>query len=242
MKIAIISDIHANLAALTAVLDAVEQEKCTKILCGGDIVGYGPHPLECLEIIRDRKIPAVRGNHDHMMVNDDRDCRLRAEVQESIRWTRDVLPQDAKEWVGTLPVTLQYAGIEVVHASHVITPEWHYVVDPRAVMANFLFQSTAISFNGHTHLPAIALHQHGHTPKLIMFRDMVLPKNHRFLINVGSVGQPRDRNPDAAFTIFETRDRSIALRRIPYDVERTQAAIRKAGLPERLATRLAEGR
>ncbi len=139
-------------------------------------------------------------------------------------------------------MTYQYAGIELVHASHVLNPLWNYVVDVRSATANFLYQRTAICFNGHTHLPLIALHRRGQKPKLIMFRDMELPKNHKFLINGGSVGQPRDRNPQASCAIFETRDRTIRLIRVPYDISETQRLMREADLPPRLAARLSEGR
>lgn len=242
MKIGIISDIHANLCALRAVLNALDAVGVVKIICGGDIVGYGPSPLECLEIIEQRRIPAVRGNHDDMMLATDRDDRVRQEVLDAIDWTRSVLPRDARERLGMLPMAHHYAGIEVIHASHLLNPKWNYVVDPKTATTNFLFQRTAISFNGHTHLPLIALHRRGDKPKLLMFRDMELPKNHKFLINVGSVGQPRDRNPQAACAVFETRDRTIQLLRVPYDITETQRLMRQADLPPRLAARLSEGR
>lgn len=242
MKLAIISDVHANLGAFEAVLAAIEREKCIKILCAGDLVGYGPDPVACVELARQKGLICVRGNHDDMMLNVGREERLRPEVRDAIVWTREQLDDETVAWLGNLPRTAQYAGVEVVHASHVFKPDWHYVVDSRSVMANFLFQRTSISFNGHTHLPLMALHHRGRKPKLLMLRDIVLPPNHRFLINVGSVGQPRDRNPHAAFVTFETRDREVALHRVPYDIEAVQKRIEQAGLPQNCAARLAEGR
>ncbi len=242
MKIGIISDIHGNLAALQAVLNAFEKEKCVKILCAGDIVGYGPSPRECLELVRKHRILAVRGNHDHMMLDSSRDHLVRQEVRDAIAWTRNELPPDDREWLGNLPRSLHYAGFEILHASHVFKPDWHYVMDSHSVMANFLFQATSLAFNGHTHLPLIALHRRSHSPKLLMFRNISLPPNHKYMINVGSVGQPRDRNPQAAYVTYETKDRSITLHRVAYDIADTQKRMRQARLPESFITRLAEGR
>jgi len=242
VKIGIISDIHANLAALRAILEALDREQCVKIVCAGDVVGYGPSPCECAEIIRERRILCVRGNHDDMMLNDQRDYLMRPDVRAVIRWTRETVPHETREWLGNLPRTLRYAGFEVVHASHVFRPEWHYVMDGHSVMANFLFQDSALAFNGHTHLPLLALHQRGHTPKLIMLRRIVLPPGHRCLVNVGSVGQPRDRNPEAAAVIYETRDRSVMPVRAAYDIADTQKRMRQADLPENFINRLTEGR
>jgi predicted phosphodiesterase len=242
MKIGIISDIHANLAALQAVLTALDAENCVTIVCAGDVVGYGPSPLECAELVQQRKILCVRGNHDDMMLNQARDLHLRKDVRDAIQWTRQALPQDVKGWLGTLPRSLRYAGFEVLHASHVYRPEWHYVMDMHSVMANFLFQGPALSFNGHTHLPLLALHQRGHAPKLLMLRHLSVPPHHKCLVNVGSVGQPRDRNPEASYVIYETKDRSVTPMRTAYDIADTQERMRKAGLPQNFINRLGEGR
>lgn len=242
MKIAIISDVHANLTAFRAVLKALDEEGVVKILCAGDLVGYGAYPQECAELARERGIVCVRGNHDDMVAHSGREIMLRAEVRQAIRWTREQLSADMVEWLGNLPMQAQYAGLEVVHASHVFRPEWHYVMDQRSISANFLFQTTSLAFNGHTHLPLVGIHTRGQRPRMVMFREFSLPKDNRYLINVGSVGQPRDRNPDAAFVTFETRDRRVKLHRVAYDVCAAQQAIREAGLPTFFAERLADGR
>lgn len=242
MKIGIISDVHGNLPALEAVLNALEKEDCIRILCGGDLVGYGAYPNECVDMIRERSITCIRGNHDDMMMHVGRESRLRPEVRESIRWTRSQLSAEKRRWLGSLPRSLHCAGVDLVHASHLLKPRWHYVMDMRSVLANFVFQHATISFNGHTHLPLLALHRHGQKPKMLMLRNMALPPHHRYLINVGSVGQPRDNNPDAAFVTFETRTREVAIHRVDYDVDAAQKGIRDAGLPERFAERLGQGR
>jgi diadenosine tetraphosphatase ApaH/serine/threonine PP2A family protein phosphatase len=177
-----------------------------------------------------------------MMLTTERDRFIRQDVRDAIRWTRETLPADARQHVATLPMSLRYAGIEVIHASHVFKPDWHYVIDNHSVMANFLFQHASVAFNGHTHLPLAALHQRGSQPRLLMLRSMKLPPRHKFMINVGSVGQPRDRNPEASFVLYETKDRSVEIHRIPYDIEETQKQMREARLPLNLITRLSEGR
>ena len=242
MKIGIVSDIHSNLAAFQAVLRTLEDENCLKIVCAGDIVGYGPSPAQCLEIIREKRIPCVRGNHDHMMCSDSRLARLRPHVREAVLWSREQLTAEDRQWLAGLPRVLQYAGFELVHSSHVLRPEWHYVIDRRSAAANFLFQTSSICFNGHSHVPLLALHRDGSRPRLVELGNIKLPRGYRFLINVGSVGQPRDRNPMAACATFETREKEVRLLRVRYDVEDTQKKIRKAGLPEHLAARLEAGR
>jgi predicted phosphodiesterase len=242
VKIGIISDIHGNLQALRAVLDALDAEGVVKILCTGDIVGYGAYPEQCVELVRERGIVAVRGNHDDMVAYPGHEAMLRAEVRNAISWTREQLSEEMIEWLGQLPMETQYAGLDLVHSSHVFRPEWHYVMDQRSITANFLFQTNSLAFNGHTHLPLVGIHTRGQRPRLVMFREFSLPKDNRYLINVGSVGQPRDRNPEAAFVTYETRDRRVKLHRVKYDVEAAQRAIRKADLPAFFAERLADGR
>lgn len=242
MKIALISDIHANLGALEAVLAKLDELDCIKILCGGDVVGYGPNPRECLALVRSRGIGCVRGNHDDMMSNTARVQKLRPDVRDALVWTREQLAAEEIEWLARLPRSLQYGGLELVHASHVIEPEWHYVIDRRSIAANFLFQTAPLAFNGHSHVPLIALHRAGERPRMVELKNLELPPGYRYMINVGSVGQPRDRNPMAAFVTYETKNRKVELHRVRYDVAATQAGIRAAGLPDSLATRLAEGR
>jgi diadenosine tetraphosphatase ApaH/serine/threonine PP2A family protein phosphatase len=242
MKIALISDIHANLPALQAVLGAIDELDCVRILCGGDLVGYGPHPCECVELVRERKISCVRGNHDHMMLHTGRVAKLRPDVRDSLEWTREQLGGETIQWLGQLPRSMTYGGVEIVHASHVIRPEWQYVIDRRSVTLNFLFQGCPLAFNGHSHVPLVALHRPGERARMVELGEKCLPPGYRYMVNVGSVGQPRDRNPMAAFVTFETRDRRVVLHRVKYDVGKTQRDIAAADLPESLGLRLSEGR
>lgn len=242
MKIGFISDIHANFKALQAVLAALAEEDCVKILCCGDIVGYGPAPKTCLEIIREGNIPCVRGNHDDMMLSISQAADLRKDVRESLQWTHAQLSTDEREWLGTLPMFRDYPPFSIVHSSNVLSPPWLYAIDVKGVMANFLFQRRQVTFNGHSHVPMLATHERGQRPLINRFSKAVLAHQYRYLLNVGSVGQPRDRDPRASYAVYDTTDGAVYLRRVEYDIAATQAAIRTAGLPEKLATRLEQGR
>ncbi len=242
MKIGLLSDIHGNLPALKAVLKKLRQEGCEKLFCGGDIVGYGAFPEECVNLLRENDVTSVRGNHDHMVAHPGREMSLRSEVQKAITWSREQLSDETLHWLGNLPLELEAELVNMVHASHLIRPEWHYVVDGKGVCSNFLFQTHAISFNGHTHLPLLAQHKRKNRPRLIHLQELELPKGGRYLINVGSVGQPRDHDPRAACVIYEPEKGYVALHRVEYDILQAQEAIRKARLPRFFATRLSEGK
>ena len=242
MKIALISDIHGNLAALRAVLAEIDEEQCVKTLCCGDIVGYGPYPRECLALIRKRGIACVRGNHDDMMGDHERVQKMRPDVRESLSWTRDQLTAEDVEWLANLPRTIKYGGFELVHASNVIFPRWHYVIDRLSVTDSFLFQPGPLVFSGHSHVPILAAHRMGERPRMVELKNMPLPSGYRFMVNVGSVGQPRDRNPKASFVTFETRDKRLRVHRVAYDISATQSAMVRARLPQSLVLRLSEGR
>ncbi len=243
MKIGIISDIHANLAAFQAVLRTLKQERCVKVLCAGDVVGYGPSPLECIELVQKERILCVQGNHDFWIARNGRDYGISSHARLALEWTADVLPQDAVRWLAGLPRKLDYGGFEVVHSSCALRPRWAYVLSEKLLHINFLMQESPYAFHGHTHMPLLGVHTRGKRPRFRQLQPtMVLEPGARYLINVGSVGQPRDKNPLAACGVFETSTRTFHLIRAPYDISHTQKLMREAGLPELLINRLAEGR
>jgi len=242
VKIGIISDIHANLAALQAVLRTLKQERCMKVLCAGDIVGYGPSPLECIELVEKEKILCVQGNHDYWIAMGGRDYGISSNARLALEWTVDVLPRDAVRWLRQLPRTLRYGGMEIVHSSCALRPRWAYVLSEKLLHISFLMQESPYTFHGHTHMPLLGIHRRGERPRFLKLRDMALKPGVRYLVNVGSVGQPRDKNPLAACAVFETSTREFRLLRVSYDISHTQKLMREAGLPENLIKRLAEGR
>jgi len=241
VKIGIISDIHANLPALQATLDVLKQEQCVKILCAGDVVGYGPHPRQCIEIVRELRIPCVKGNHDFWVTEDARAWGISADARAAAEWTRTVLSAEDLAWLAALPRTIQYGSIEVVHASLAWRPQWAYVTQQKIALVHFLFQRTTCCFHGHSHVPQVTEHQHGQRPTFRPVHDGALPAGKRVLINVGAVGQPRDSDPRACCAVYQVRENSIRLLRIPYDVAAVQQDMRAAGLPDRLVERLGKG-
>ncbi len=242
MKIGVVSDIHGNLPALQAVVAKLQEARCALVLCAGDVVGYGAQPSQCIEIVRELGMICVIGNHDHMVAYPGREQLMRKEVRIAIEWSRANLTKEEIQWLGQLPREASYAGFNLVHASHVFRPEWHYVLDERSLCANFLFQTSPLAFNGHTHLPAVAVHCRGRRPLLMRLQEFDLPHEGRCLVNVGSVGQPRDRRPQAAFAVYDTHSRHLSLGRADYDIAAAQRVIREAGLPAFFADRLALGR
>ena len=242
MKLAFISDIHGNLAALEAVLNCLSEEGCFKTLCAGDIVGYGPDPKACIQLIRERDIPCVKGNHDEWAVHGRGSFGMSRDARISLSWTHRELDRDERNWLANLPMHYSYAGITVVHASHAVYPRWPYVVTARQMLNNFVFQRTALSVCGHTHKPLLVSHSHGERVKAAEFTGTKLPAHCRCLINAGSVGQPRDGDPRATACLMDVKEKSVEWLRCEYDVSATQKRIDEAELPAALAERLAKGR
>jgi len=244
VKLGIIGDIHSNLSGLESVLEAMRIEHVDTIVCAGDVVGYGASPRRCIELLQALSIPCVMGNHDEYVTQADRtEWRIRTEAQEVILWTRRILPSSHLEWLASLPRSIEIAGVQIVHSSHLLWPPWRYIVNALGVASTFMFQRTQVSFNAHTHVPILATHRCGSPPRVKMLSTGELdPKAERFLIGVGSVGQPRDGDPRASAVIFDTDKRHVRLLRVPYNVGEAQEEIRRAGLPESLAERLACGR
>ena len=241
MKLGIISDIHSNVEALKEVLAALERENCDKIICAGDVVGYGASPRICIDILRECRILCVRGNHDDLVLNPHKRASQKPAVRQVIQWTHNVLPDTCRRWLASLPDRIMYGQIEIVHASHVFHPDWQYIVNHPTLVISLLFQSSAVSFNGHTHLPLMASHERGKRPSLNWLSSTSLVAEKKYLINVGSVGQPRDLNPKAAFVTYETTNRTLRLHRVTYDWSLAQSRIREAGLPSLFADRLDKG-
>lgn len=241
MKYAILSDIHGNLEALQAVLQDAKQQGCTHYVCLGDIVGYGPNPRECLHLIQEMNCPTVVGNHDEYVAKDQTLTGFNPMAADGIKWTRDQLTEAEKSWLRDLKYVRTVDPFTIVHATLDLPERWAYVFDKLAAAASFNYQHTAVCFNGHTHVPIAFIR----TPSGIqggLYTRIRIEVARKYFINVGSVGQPRDRNPKAAYVIFDLPNNLIELRRVEYDIATTQKKIRAAGLPESLAQRLEQGR
>ena len=239
-RIAILGDIHSNLDALNVVLEDCRALGVTDFLCTGDVVGYNACPRECLDIVRDLGCPVVVGNHDDY-VSSDRDLAdFNPNAATVIRWTRNQLTDGDLEWLRALPLSTVSSGITLVHSTMDNPRLFGYVFDHLQAEANFVYQKTPVCFHGHTHCPMIYERQMGGVFR-IDAQDMNLPIGRKYFINVGSVGQPRDGDSRASYAVYEPATRFIRFRRLEYDVAAAQARIRLAGLPERLAERLALG-
>ncbi len=237
MRFGIFGDVHSNLEALEAVLEDMQGQAVTHPLCIGDIVGYNANPRECLEIIRALDCPIVKGNHDQEAGQPSTVERFNDLALASIRYSREQLTLEQKEFLCGLPLVRPIGEFSMVHATLHQPHNWRYVFNATDAQASFEWQQTAICFFGHTHVPHVyvrdaAVHQ-------FLYKKIHVHPHKRYFINVGSVGQPRDGDWRAAYVIFDTNAKTIELRRIPYDLAKTQAKIIKAGLPSRLAERLA---
>jgi predicted phosphodiesterase len=240
MRIAIFGDIHANLEAFEVVLADAREQGCTSSICLGDVVGYNANPRECLEIVQSLKCPVVKGNHDDYASSDSSLESFNPLAEVAIQWTRDQLTSPEKFWLGGLPLIGKIRGFTVVHASLDDPAGWGYVLNQLDAAASFSRQTTDLCFFGHTHTPRAYIKDSSVVG--MPFDQLILEPGKRYFVNAGSVGQPRDGDWRAAYVVFDQEKRLIQLRRLRYDLAKTQGKILKAGLPPRLADRLAFGK
>ncbi len=240
MKYGIITDIHSNLEALEVVLKRCEEEGVDQYICLGDIVGYNANPAECLEIIRNLPLAGiVKGNHDEQASEDLDLSDFNPQAAKAIEWTREQLTEEQRTYLRELPMKSRVGRVTLVHAT-LDTPEcWGYIMDRYAAEASLEYQFSQICFYGHTHVPMAFDKQND--IELVLNDTFPIVPGHKYLVNPGSVGQPRDKDPKASFAIYDTEEATIRLIRLDYNIELTKSKILAAGLPERLALRLELG-
>jgi predicted phosphodiesterase len=232
MKIAVISDIHANLEALTSVLTRIDALNIASIYCLGDIVGYGASPNECVELIRMRKIPTVVGNHDKAAAGALSIDDFSSMAKEGILWTRSVLTRDNREYLDGLGYTMTDHKALFVHSSPDEPQEFRYLLSYGHAIESFHAFDQPLCFIGHTHRP-ILFCEDGSS-------DVIIPSK-KFIVNVGSVGQPRDGDRRGCFTVFDTEEYTLEYERVEYDIDAARSKIINAGLPKKLGDRLLVG-
>tara|TARA_B100002019_G_scaffold79581_2_gene68693 strand:+ start:504 stop:1226 length:723 start_codon:yes stop_codon:yes gene_type:complete len=240
MKFAIFGDVHSNLEALNAVLEDARSHECTHFVCIGDIVGYNANPSECLDVIQKLDCPVVKGNHDEEASLDTELVGLNPLAQKSMQWTRDNLDLNQKKYLKQLKLARHVGDFTIVHATLDSPASWGYVTSKFDALESLGYQYTPVCFFGHTHVPAFYfkdLRMEEHQGKSIKIET-----GKKYQINVGSVGQPRDGDFRSSYCIYDVDERLIINRRVGYDIKTAQEKILKAGLPEQLAHRLAEGK
>ncbi|HMA34682.1 MAG TPA: metallophosphoesterase family protein [Chloroflexia bacterium] len=246
MRIGIVSDIHANLAAFEIVLGALQQAGAIdRLWCIGDMVGYGPHPNECLDLLRSHDHICVPGNHDFGLLGKTPIQNFNADARFALDWTASVLTESHRTYLDQLP--LRWLPDEtlftVVHASP-RDPIWEYLLDTQAARESFPYFTTPYCLVGHTHVPVVFRQmQDGGPVKLVQPEpgEVVRLAEARLIINPGSVGQPRDGNPQAAYAIFDQEAGTLQFARIDYPIAVTQLAMRQLNFPKRLIARLEYG-
>jgi predicted phosphodiesterase len=240
MRIAVLSDIHANYHALEAVLASVDAAGVDELWCLGDTVGYGPRPNRCCTVVRDRAAICLAGNHDLAVIGTLSVEEFNGDAAAAVRWTQNVLEDDARTFLAGLEPSAERSNVQLFHGSP-IDPVWDYVLSEAAAFLSFKTTSAPLLLVGHSHL-ALALSWDGaDLGGGLVGEDEVDLSEKRWLLNPGSVGQPRGNDPRAAWLLIDDDARRATFRRVPYAVERTQAEIRERGLPEGLAARLAVG-
>jgi len=238
MRYAILADIHANLEALTEVLAAARRDDVERYICLGDIVGYCADPRECLKIISNlADCTVVAGNHDYAAAGKTEVDSFNVYAKEAVLWTRQCLEQEDIVYLKKLPLVEVTDDFTIVHSSLDSPEEWHYVQTLADAYFTFFSLTTKICFIGHSHIPKIFAFCHGQYDEFLV-EQFSLDEETKYIIDVGSVGQPRDGAWEASYAIYDSEVQVIQMKRISYDVEKTQQKIVEAGLPEFLARRL----
>jgi len=240
VRYAVLSDIHGNLEALRAVL-ADAADRVDDVLCLGDVVGYGADPGACVDLVGARARAVVAGNHEHAVTGRLDLNWFNRYARAAAEWTRERLDADCTSYLDALPLTTVVEDATLVHASPRQPQDWEYLVSADDGLAAFAAFETRLCFVGHSHVPAFwSLGSSG--PDYDRGDvSVTLDAGRRYIVNVGSVGQPRDRDPRAAYAVWDVDARRIDVRRVPYDVATARAKIEDAGLPRFLADRLAAG-
>ena len=240
MRYGILSDIHGNLEAIVAVLETIRGQ-VDAYVCLGDIVGYGANPNECLELMLDLNCPTVGGNHDWAVAGLTDYSEFNYIAQEATLWTIREMKLKHIEYLRNLPLTLKLDDMLLVHASPNRPERWTYLVQVDEIKETCRYFEERVCFIGHSHIPfAVGWDEEGRMDIILSTRVQMDFKK-RYLVNAGSIGQPRDGNAKASVVIYDTETQRIEFIRVPYDVQQTQRKIRDAKLPDRLAQRLEVG-
>ena len=240
MHVAVLSDIHGNLHALTAVLAAADAASVDEVWCLGDVVGYGARPNECCELVRARAAVCLAGNHDLVVVGTLGLGEFSHDAADAAGWSREHLTEENRAYLAGLPSTAERDGVLLVHASP-RDPVWEYVLSNDVARASLEATEAPLVLVGHSHVALAITADNGRVSGGPAPGGSKVTLEGRRLLNPGSVGQPRDGDPRAAWLLLDLEERFAEFRRVPYSIERTQAEMRERGLPQALAARLERG-
>jgi len=249
MRYAIFGDVHGNLEALSTFFDLIDGDGIIPV-CLGDIAGYGACPNECLQMIREREISTVIGNHDYAVLDHNEANLFNDLAREAIEWHSEVIFSRYKSYLYSLPwVTVINDNFSITHSDFTTPKKWIYVQTQNTAYHSFAGLDTHIGFFGHTHIPSVFTLNYTDDKKLYIKCEAVHGNQHviqideekSYLINPGSLGQPRDRDPRSSFMIFDEEEMTVTSCRFQYDHHAAAERIVQAGLPEIFAQRLLEG-
>jgi predicted phosphodiesterase len=242
MRYAIVSDLHSNLEAVSAVFFHIDSQKVDEVICLGDIVGYGGSPKEVLDLVRARCKVVIAGNHDHAVAGKTDREYFNPSAKTAVEWTAKQLSQEDLQYLCELPFLIKKENFICVHANLSEPEKWYYILDEFDASATFAKMDAAKAcFIGHSHVPAI-FEDSEYVNCFGFYEQFQLNPANRYIVNVGSVGQPRDGIVDAAYAVYDSTSMYVQLFRVPYNISSAQAHILSAGLPKFLAERIEHGR
>ena len=241
MRVGIFSDVHANFEALEIVLKAIEYEGVDKTICVGDLVGYGPDPNQCVEKVMEMADIVVAGNHDYAACGMLSTEYFNEYARMAIDWTSRVLDTKFIDILSNLPLTVTEDGITIVHATPEAPSGWHYILDVADAHKSFKALKNSLCFVGHSHIPVAFVQDQNGRISIRNPSEVEIKMGEKYIINVGSVGQPRDGDPRTTYGILDTDKKKFWLKRLPYPVEEVQKKMREEHLPPYLINRLSVG-
>lgn len=242
MKIIIFSDVHSNLEAMQAFLSDVKKESPDLFIFAGDVVGYGADPEEVAEIIKEKVSICVAGNHDYAAVQKTPLEYFNSVAREAIEWTMEKISKGTKKFLSSLPYTAKFNEITITHSTFSKPEEWEYIISLEQAWREFHFFDTQIGVVGHSHIPFAVRFKNNKEIQSITVQEFKLEEGWRYMLNPGSIGQPRDGDPRASFIIYDRDKKMVRFKRIKYNVRKAQEKIIQNGLPSFLAERLAYGK
>jgi len=240
MRYGIFSDVHSNFEAFTAVLHAFSAEEIDQYVCVGDVVGYGADAAKCIEKIEGLSCFTVAGNHDWAVSDLYDPVNMNEAAREAVLWTEAVLSWEEIGYLKSLELVAEKETFTAVHGSLDSPADFNYILTERDVRATFRLLTRPVCFIGHTHCPAVFQYAEGAIRYRAEHRIKVSP-DVRYVVNVGSVGQPRDGDPRAAYAVYDEERQTVEIKRVAYEIKKAQEKILKAGLPSLLAYRLSTG-